>query len=181
MQRLMATVNLWTWGHNTEDWSTHLNVFCAQMGLEAFTAGWDWLSWAQEWLGDLISSCIPIISFLFIHFVKKSIKIKYLFPSFSYDTIKAELQEGDMTRPLGPTLHMAAASSAGLITLVLTNPIYVVKTRLCLQFGPNPQCLSEEKRYKYDVHKYHHHCHFIQLLNTSMKRDSFLWHFVTEV
>ena len=75
----------------------------------------------------------------------------------SYDTIKAELQQGDMKIPLGPTMHMAAASSAGLITLVLTNPIFVVKTRLCLQFGPNAQCLSEKKRYKCGVKIPIHH------------------------
>lgn len=58
------------------------------------------------------------------------------------------MQDGDLTRPLGPTKHMLSAAQAGLITLVLTNPIFVVKTRLCLQFGPSPQCLSEKKKYK---------------------------------
>ena len=32
--------------------------------------------------------------------------------------------------------HLAAASTAGLLTLVFTNPITVVKTRLCLQERP---------------------------------------------
>lgn len=37
--------------------------------------------------------------------------------------------------PLGPTMHMMAAAQSGALTLVLTNPIWVVKTRLCLQYG----------------------------------------------
>lgn len=35
--------------------------------------------------------------------------------------------------PLGPTMHMLAAAESGALTLLLTNPIWVVKTRLCLQ------------------------------------------------
>lgn len=32
-------------------------------------------------------------------------------------------------------MHMLAAAQSGALTLVLTNPIWVVKTRLCLQYG----------------------------------------------
>eukprot|EP00092_Neocalanus_flemingeri_P021389 GFUD01023188.1.p1 GENE.GFUD01023188.1~~GFUD01023188.1.p1 ORF type:complete len:305 (+),score=50.45 GFUD01023188.1:198-1112(+) len=50
-----------------------------------------------------------------------------------YQTIKSHLQGGQAHVQLAPSEHLVAASEAGLLTLVLTNPITVVKTRLCLQ------------------------------------------------
>ncbi|KNC25121.1 hypothetical protein FF38_07816 [Lucilia cuprina] len=52
-----------------------------------------------------------------------------------YNTIKTFIQGGNATLPLGPTMHMIAAAQSGALTLILTNPIWVVKTRLCLQYG----------------------------------------------
>ena len=46
-----------------------------------------------------------------------------------YQTIKSRLQHGDSARQLGTGDHLVAASAAGLMTLVFTNPITVVKTR----------------------------------------------------
>ena len=51
-----------------------------------------------------------------------------------YQSIKTELQSGDATMQLGPGLHMLAAAEAGVLTLLMTNPIWVVKTRLVLQY-----------------------------------------------
>jgi hypothetical protein len=67
----------------------------------------------------------------------------------SYNVIKSEMQQGDPTNALGPSLHMLAAAEAGVATLILTNPIWVVKTRLCLQYGTIPEAkLSENKHYR---------------------------------
>ncbi|XP_037946100.1 mitochondrial folate transporter/carrier [Teleopsis dalmanni] len=52
-----------------------------------------------------------------------------------YNTIKTFVQGGNTTQPLGPTMHMLIAAESGVLTLLLTNPIWVVKTRLCLQYG----------------------------------------------
>lgn len=57
------------------------------------------------------------------------------FNSFSYNTIKNVIQGGNTTQPLGPAMHMLIAAESGVLTLMLTNPIWVVKTRLCLQYG----------------------------------------------
>ena len=43
-------------------------------------------------------------------------------------------------------LNMFAAANAGILTLFMTNPIWVVKTRLCLQYASDVQ-LEESKRY----------------------------------
>ena len=68
------------------------------------------------------------------------------FTIISYEAFKAQMRRDDPTKRLGPANYMIAATESGLITLVLTNPIYVIKTRLCLQFGA--QDFSEEKRYR---------------------------------
>lgn len=69
------------------------------------------------------------------------------FSIYSYNTIKTWIQGGNTTQALGPALHMLAASEAGILTLALTNPIWVVKTRLCLQYD-NVTNVAEDKRYR---------------------------------
>ena len=65
----------------------------------------------------------------------------------SYNTIKTWIQGGNTTQALGPALHMLAASEAGILTLLMTNPIWVVKTRLCLQYD-NVKDTNCDKRYR---------------------------------
>ncbi|CAL8074454.1 unnamed protein product [Orchesella dallaii] len=52
-----------------------------------------------------------------------------------YNSLKTSWQGGDTKMDLGPTGHMTIAAEAGLLTLIVTNPLWVVKTRLCLQYG----------------------------------------------
>lgn len=66
---------------------------------------------------------------------------------FSYNSIKGWIQGGNTTQALGPALHMLAASEAGILTLLMTNPIWVVKTRLCLQYDNNID-VKNDKRYR---------------------------------
>lgn len=63
-----------------------------------------------------------------------------------YNAIKLSMSKGDTTRPLLASQHMLAACESGVLTLALTNPIWVTKTRLCLQYDSKQ--LDTSKRYK---------------------------------
>ncbi|GFU58098.1 hypothetical protein NPIL_295721 [Nephila pilipes] len=52
-----------------------------------------------------------------------------------YNAIKAWMLEKRDKKMLEPLSHMLAAAEAGVLTLFLTNPIWVVKTRMCLQYS----------------------------------------------
>ncbi|XP_018059575.1 PREDICTED: mitochondrial folate transporter/carrier [Atta colombica] len=66
---------------------------------------------------------------------------------FFYNTIKTSIQGGNSKKPLGPSMHMFAAADAGVLTLLMTNPIWVVKTRLCLQYADDVK-MAESKKYR---------------------------------
>jgi len=42
-----------------------------------------------------------------------------------YNSLKTWLQGGDARKNLGATTHMTIAAEAGLLTLVMTNPLWV--------------------------------------------------------
>jgi len=66
---------------------------------------------------------------------------------FSYNILKAWMQK-DNDKPLGAEKHLLAGAIAGIGTLSVTNPIWVVKTRLCLQYT-NPEAgTTQAPQYK---------------------------------
>ncbi|GAB6027093.1 hypothetical protein CHUAL_013815 [Chamberlinius hualienensis] len=65
---------------------------------------------------------------------------------FFYNGIKG-YTENYIHSTLGPGYHMLAAAEAGVLTLIFTNPIWVVKTRLCLQFSGTTET-NPDKQYR---------------------------------
>ncbi|GAB1600581.1 mitochondrial folate transporter/carrier-like isoform X1 [Argonauta hians] len=53
---------------------------------------------------------------------------------FVYNYAKTQMQAGDQKVSLGATSHILAASQAGVLSLLVVNPVFVAKTRLCLQY-----------------------------------------------
>jgi solute carrier family 25 folate transporter 32 len=56
---------------------------------------------------------------------------------FFYNAMKFSLQDGNVNLPLSPIQHLLCAMCSGAITLSFTNPIWVVKTRMCLVSSPS--------------------------------------------
>lgn len=54
---------------------------------------------------------------------------------FSYNFLKASMSDAQNVKSLSAGGHLLAGTIAGATTLCFTNPIWVVKTRMCLQFS----------------------------------------------
>lgn len=71
-----------------------------------------------------------------------------------YNSVKKNMLETGQSSNLAPLKNMSAAACAGALTTFITNPIWVVKTRMCLQYGnvatlegARDSLLPESKRY----------------------------------
>ncbi|XP_065063009.1 solute carrier family 25 member 32-like [Rhopilema esculentum] len=65
---------------------------------------------------------------------------------FSYNFLKANVSEAKGIKNLSAGEHLIIGAAAGASTLCITNPVWVVKTRMCLQF--NSQSVASEVYYK---------------------------------
>lgn len=64
---------------------------------------------------------------------------------FYYNMRKRSMQTGEST--LRPYQHMIAAAESGIVSLVVSNPIWVVKTRMCLQMRDFDGKVPDSKKY----------------------------------
>uniref|UniRef100_A0A1I8FZI2 Solute carrier family 25 member 32 n=2 Tax=Macrostomum lignano TaxID=282301 RepID=A0A1I8FZI2_9PLAT len=69
-----------------------------------------------------------------------------------YEAAKVQLQGGDRTARLPAGHLMGAAAASGAVTLMFTNPIWVCKTRLCLQYGLGSGTSVAAHRYRGMLH-----------------------------
>mmetsp|Transcript_13267 Transcript_13267/g.21777 ORF Transcript_13267/g.21777 Transcript_13267/m.21777 type:complete len:340 (+) Transcript_13267:80-1099(+) len=76
---------------------------------------------------------------------------------YSYNLAKSFLKgTGELKRELGPVTHLLCAAQAGLVVCMLTNPLWVVKTRLEIQQQQAPRrSPASDQNYKgtYDALK----------------------------
>lgn len=60
--------------------------------------------------------------------------------------MKNRLQDGDPNKIIGVKMSLFATAQAGIFTNLITNPLWVIKTRMCLQYSGD-SALPESRRY----------------------------------
>lgn len=84
-----------------------------------------------------------------------------------YNAMKSRWRNGDSEVVLAAQVHMALAAQSGLMTLALTNPLWVAKTRLCLQYD---QTASAKTFSKSDLK---HYRGLVDCLHKTYKSEGF--------
>jgi hypothetical protein len=83
-------------------------------------------------VGDLSESAQTYLSYLFSLQLGNGTAWGSYF--FGYSYLKRKWREQDPEgRPLSHVQHLIAANTAGILTLLITNPFWLVKTRMCLR------------------------------------------------
>lgn len=136
--------------HSIGVWQARLSPFFDKKAWAACTKGSHQMYAAQAVHGAFTSYCrlktpYQVPHLLIFEIDENCSNLSLSLYTSSYNSIKTWIQKGNSATPLGPTMHMIAAAEAGILTLVMTNPIWVVKTRLCLQYGHDIK--SAETRY----------------------------------
>lgn len=127
------------WLQSIMDCSVHLQQFLDKKDFGDYTKALHQIFGDLEAPGDFTFYC-KFLTYVFI-------RLNLTCVSFSYNTIKTWIQGGNRQMQLGPTMHMVAAAEAGVLTLVMTNPIWVVKTRLCLQYESVASVAGNHRNY----------------------------------
>ncbi|KAF0441190.1 mitochondrial FAD carrier protein [Gigaspora margarita] len=71
-----------------------------------------------------------------------------------YDLIKRWMANGDKLTKLSATQHLLASAEAGAITVFMTNPFWVVKTRMCVTSRKDPEAYKGLIDGLYQIAKY---------------------------
>ncbi|RIB00536.1 mitochondrial carrier domain-containing protein [Gigaspora rosea] len=71
-----------------------------------------------------------------------------------YDLIKRWMANGDKLTKLSATQHLLASAEAGAITVFMTNPFWVVKTRMCITSRKDPEAYKGLIDGLYQIAKY---------------------------
>ncbi|CAI2192907.1 6160_t:CDS:2, partial [Funneliformis geosporum] len=73
---------------------------------------------------------------------------------YLYDLVKRRMADGDKISKLSSIQHLTASAQAGAITAIITNPFWVVKTRMCTSNRTDPKAYKGLFDGLYQITKY---------------------------